>query len=462
MYSMPIHAVPKPHSDKLRLVNDQSAGKFSLNSMILRTDIGAVKLDSIQNLFDSILEFRRIPGNERIQLLLFKSDVAEAFRNMPLHPLFQLKQISTIDGQRHVDHNCTFGSRASPSIWSAFMGLVMWIVDRIINARHIKAYVDDSYSFDIAGNVLWYEHYNCYFPAKQTMLLQLWDELNIPHQRNKQEYGPTLTLIGFEVDPNAMTITMPADAKRDLIAYLENFIHAALHGKRHELRESQRLAGWVNWSLNVYPLLRPGLSNCYSKIAGKNRPKALIYVGKNMTEDLNWLLRHLRSSTGIYVYKSVTWNPHQSDLVIYCDASLRGMGFFTPQLSLAFYSDVPSNPPSEAIFFYEALTVCAALHWSSTLPQPPNTLTIFTDNTNTVNIFNSLRATPIYNPILKSSIDVRITANIDLQVLHVPGEFNTIADAISRSHFTLALSIVPHLVIQPFTPPRDALGALKK
>ena len=39
MYCMPIFAVPKPHSTDLRMVTDQSAGKFSLNSMIPREDI---------------------------------------------------------------------------------------------------------------------------------------------------------------------------------------------------------------------------------------------------------------------------------------------------------------------------------------------------------------------------------------------------------------------------------------
>ncbi|KAH7904309.1 hypothetical protein BJ138DRAFT_1019301, partial [Hygrophoropsis aurantiaca] len=36
MYSVPIHTIPKPHSDKLRLIVDHSAGSFSLNSMIDR------------------------------------------------------------------------------------------------------------------------------------------------------------------------------------------------------------------------------------------------------------------------------------------------------------------------------------------------------------------------------------------------------------------------------------------
>jgi hypothetical protein len=430
--------------------------------MILRTDIGGVNLDSIRDLFDSILEYRRTPGNEDHFLILFKSDVGEAFRNMPLHPLFQIKQISTIDGLRHVDHNCTFGSRASPSCWCAFMSLVMWIVDRIINIPHVKTYVDDAFSFDKFGNVIWYENYKCYLPTKQTRLLQLWDELNIPHQRSKQEYGPTLTLIGFHVNPNTMTITMPADAKRDLILYLEKFIEGALRGKRHELREFQRLAGWVNWSLNVYPLLRPGLSNCYAKMAGKTQTKAQMYVGKQLTQDLNWLIRHLRASDGIHVYKTLSWDPHRSDVTIYADACQSGMGLYVPHLSIGFYSPVTKERPTDGIFFFEAVAVCSALHWSSTLAPAPRKLTIFTDNMNTVNIFGSLRATPVYNPILKSSVDIRIQFDIDLQVLHVPGELNTVADAISRSNFEYAASLVPNLIIHTFQPPRDALGAAKK
>ncbi|KAH9950547.1 hypothetical protein B0H21DRAFT_674457, partial [Amylocystis lapponica] len=47
MYSMPIHAVPKPRSDKLRLVTNHSAGEYSLNSMISHEAIAGVVLDSI-------------------------------------------------------------------------------------------------------------------------------------------------------------------------------------------------------------------------------------------------------------------------------------------------------------------------------------------------------------------------------------------------------------------------------
>ena len=46
MFSMPIHAVPKPGSNKHRLVTDHSAGQFALNNMISRDDIAGVTIDN--------------------------------------------------------------------------------------------------------------------------------------------------------------------------------------------------------------------------------------------------------------------------------------------------------------------------------------------------------------------------------------------------------------------------------
>ncbi|KIK87751.1 hypothetical protein PAXRUDRAFT_77812, partial [Paxillus rubicundulus Ve08.2h10] len=54
MYSMPIHAVPKPGTDKYHLVTDHSAGEFTLNNMIRREDIAGVTLDNIQDLGNAL------------------------------------------------------------------------------------------------------------------------------------------------------------------------------------------------------------------------------------------------------------------------------------------------------------------------------------------------------------------------------------------------------------------------
>jgi hypothetical protein len=103
MYSTPVHTVPKPQSEKLRLVNDHSAGPFSLNSMILREDVVGAQMDSVSNLVAALLRYRKT--HPVTPLVMFKSDVSAAYRRLPLHPLWQIKQIVTIDSTRHVDRS---------------------------------------------------------------------------------------------------------------------------------------------------------------------------------------------------------------------------------------------------------------------------------------------------------------------------------------------------------------------
>ncbi len=138
------------------------------------------------------------------------------------------------------------------------------------------------------------------------------------------------------------------------------------------------------------------------------------------------------------------WDPIvDATITVLCDACLDGMGFWIPRIACGFVCPTPNLPEGEEVifFFFEALCVCAAVHWvADTLsPELCKHITIFMDNTNTVDIFNSLRASPNYNPILKSMVDVMISHSMDLRVLHIPGSENDVADALSHSQFNRAL-----------------------
>jgi hypothetical protein len=121
---MPIHAVPK-EGGKFRLVMNHSAGEFSLNSMIAKEDIAGVTLDNVQDLGDAIREYRRLNPNERLHI--WKADVSEAYQHMPMHPLWQVKQVVSFEGERCIDRANVFRGRASQRIFHAFMSLVIWI-----------------------------------------------------------------------------------------------------------------------------------------------------------------------------------------------------------------------------------------------------------------------------------------------------------------------------------------------
>jgi len=81
---------------------------------------------------------------------------------------------------------------------------------------------------------------------------------------------------------------------------------------------------------------------------------------------------------------------------------------------------------------------------------------IFSDNANTVGMFNSLRVQPDYNGLLTTAVDLLL-----LRALHIPGDDNTVANALSHCHFDITYSVVPSLCVTTFQPPQLTLGVVQ-
>src|SRR5882724_4694027 len=162
----------KPHSNDLRIVIDQSAGPHSLNSWMNKQDT-SIRLNNLQD-FGSILRSirARIGSNP---LTLFKDDVSKAYHRMPAHPLWQIKQIVTVDGKRHVDHCLVIGGHMSGRIWCTFMALVVWIEIHVRGIKDLLHYSDNAWSYDPSRTLIHYEPYDAFYPLKQAALLRLWD-----------------------------------------------------------------------------------------------------------------------------------------------------------------------------------------------------------------------------------------------------------------------------------------------
>jgi hypothetical protein len=457
MYSSPVHAIPKPGTDTFRLINDQSAGDFSPNSMIHPDDVAGTCMDGIRSLRASLRAHREAYGDE--ELVIFKCDIQEAYRLLWMCREWQAKQVVTCGSDRHVDFCNCFGNRGSYKVFLSFASLVAWIAEHVKGICDLKVYIDDNASFERAGVVHYYKPYQRYFPAKQTQLLLLWDELRIPHEERKQIYGPVVPFIGFDVDPNAMTISLSDERRAKLLDKVRNF---GKPGKRHSLKDFQSLAGYINWSFAVFPLLKPSLSAIYTKIAGKTQVSRPVRVNNSISKELQWFIKHASKASGIFLLKSVAWDPAMdvaNATVCYADACMGGIAFWYPELRLGYQCRVPTHT-SAPIFYWEAVAVCCAM----VSPHTPNSsrLVVYTDNQNTVDIWHTLKATAPYNTTLMLAVDWLILHEIDARVLHVPGLDNTVADALSRFNNALALRLVPGIKVGLFQPPPQVLGALKK
>ena len=451
MYSSPIGAVPKPKSTKLRLITDQSAGPHSLNSFIPRHE-AAVRYDNMQDFGRILRNVHQRYG--RPPAYLFKDDCSEAFRRIPVHFLWQIRQVVSIDGIRHVDRCMVFGSRSSPRIWCSFMALVLWIAIHIRYLADLLHYMDDSWGYEMDPQLEYYTPYDTFYPKKQVRLLNLWDEIGLPHQKEKQLYGSTLSIIGFHIDPISMALSLPKSSRDELITAIRSFVSQ----RKHPLRDWQHILGWINWALNVFPLLRPGLQSSYSKISGKVIAKAPIPLNKRVISDLSWVADRVALANGLYFFRELVWDASEADLIIYCDACMSGLGFYIPRTHHGFAASVPTGYPIHNIVFFETLCVASAVSWASTLLRPPRRLLIYTDSLDSVELFHSLKAEAGYNDLLLFVVQILMDKHIQLRVFHIPGVENTVADALSRGLFDSARGMDPFLQVNIFQPPQDSLG----
>ena len=79
------------------MVINQSAGEFAPNTMIKREHIRGFPLDNMKHLRAGLLARHREKTDK--SFVIYKSDVSEAYCLLPMHPLWQIKQVITIDGE---------------------------------------------------------------------------------------------------------------------------------------------------------------------------------------------------------------------------------------------------------------------------------------------------------------------------------------------------------------------------
>ena len=199
-------------------------------------------------------------------------------------------------------------------------------------------------------------------------------------------------------------------------------------------------------------------------MVGKAQMWGRIKINKTVQWELAWFAKHVQRSSGQFFFKLIVWQEgdvRHSTLTIHVNASVQGLGIWFLSEKKGYWCPLPILCPTDTILFSEALAMCSAVHISEHFPGMTHLL-IATDNTNTFNIFASLSAQPVYNPILILAVNVLLHCDVDLRVVYILGPLNHVANALSRYQNDLVRKLVPAIQIENFTPPQGALGVAKK
>jgi hypothetical protein len=142
---------------------------------------------------------------------------------------------------------------------------------------------------------------------------------------------------------------------------------------------------------------------------------------------------------------------------------LTGLGIFIPDSNLGLWCELEEDLPSEWIYYWELWGVVSAIHYAiEHLGLEDDKIVIYTDNTNSVDAFNTLSVEPIYNPMLRFAVNLLIKSDCQLWVLYIPGPENGVVDALSWRELAHVHELVLGLEISLLVPPRDALGEFQK
>lgn len=417
MKVIPLLMVSKKDSSKMRVCSNMSHGHPSPNDLIDKNDI-VVAYDSLKSFIPFLIDMKREFG----EVILFKSDIEGAFRIIPLHKQYQIRQIYRIKKKYRADLNLNFGSSASPHIWCGVFSLVLWIAEFVFGIKYMNNHMDDVWSVCSAKHFVVFKGHR--IPTPQAKLLNLFDILGFPWVWKKQLHGPVLEIIGHVVDSEKMIFYLHPEKKLKLVNLISNFVLKP----SHSLKDWQELLGTASWGCTSMPWGRFALQSSYEKISGKTERYLHIHLNREVQTDLRWVSRFFNDSDGIKVLETSRWGLDDADSVFFSDASMTGIGIWEPGPALGYYFILP--PPDRNIYWAELLGVVSAIDIG--INNGSKRIFVHSDSKITVDLFSSHCPNWIVRPLFRYCIMRLLKAKADIRVMHVSAEGNSSADKLSR------------------------------
>jgi hypothetical protein len=363
-----------------------------------------------------------------------KIDLRHAYRSVPIsaHSQNVTGLHWTFSDGQHVmmfDTKPPYGSKASPTVFHRLSQSVKRMMERR-GYFNVVAYQDD---FLVTGS-----DYNSCFEAWQ-VLMSLLRNLGFGINYNKVvPPSQCLVFLGIQIDTISCELSLPADKLDSLQMCIADFMVK----KRATKQQLQSLVGRLNFAAKVVRGARLFLCRLFDAISTlKKRHNKILLQGDSRAK-LEWCHRFLATFNGIAAFMEDT-----PITPVMTDACLLAGGAFCNGdiLYTVWEADYPEIADSCINYKETMIATLAMLRWGHMFKN--RKIILYTDNQCAANIINKCSCKN--NVLMKYMQDMFWTAtkyNFAVKAIYMPGQFQIMADAISRLHEHVGLLHVQTLV----------------
>ena len=355
-------------------------------------------------------------------------DLKDGFHHIPIHPRDQPHLGMSWKGRNYMWTHLPFGLSASPYIFCKVLRETITILRR--QGIRVNCYMDDLL-------LLGRSREECQKAVKLT--LETLEMFGWQVNREKSQLDPTqeLDYLGFTINTRA-TPTL-AMQKEKLTALKKEIRRLLVQGHQQQGITARRLARTLGTLIANSPAVEPTpimTRHLFSCLRQKTGWDSIIFLDEDAMEELQWWHENIRT------WKASPVSQPVPTMVLMTDASKTGWGATLEGIA-ATHGFFPQDIQVRSSNYRELYAVFLAISSLQQKIQDQHIL-LRTDNITAMYYINGQGGPhkPL-NKLAKLIFWALKRCRATLKALHIPGEFNTRADELSRLNPTTEWSLHP-------------------
>ena len=420
----PLMSRPKADAHSRRVITDMTFPReASINSYVIKNGIYGIEMDhslpTVDNLVQELRGYDSPP-------LLATLDISRAYKNFNSDPLDWPLLCFGWGDNMYCDVTVPFGSRAS----SFFMQTFAKAIVDMLAVKGVKAlmYLDDIVVISPSRHKAGIDY---------QLARDLLTELALPEAKEKSQPPSTrVKWLGVIIDTERMSLSIPEGKLQEALEQVSRYTKS----KSMTKRQLQSLLGRL---LHISKCVQPArlfVSRLLEALRGAKG--TYINVNADMRADFRWFAEFCSQWNGC---SYIQVNTPSRD--IFVDACLSGIGATDGHWAYA-GQVTPIHDGARNITELEALNVVVAAHTMLGPNDHRLHVRVHCDNMAAVQVFQTGRGkNKVLLECARALWMIQAILDIHISYVHVAGNENGVADALSRQHLSMADRAKLHQII---------------